>query len=340
MRELIQIDKSPEESAEKEFNHRDYIINPKSINGDLDDFISGKIPVGFSSGSHILDNYFVAKKNEFYIVTGKKGQGKTTIYQILQLMFSITNGLIWVVAFQENSNWSMKYSLMNYLLNGYTNEIKKSNPKKYQIASDFIDKHFIFIKVDDIKTSTMVVKGLIDEGIDVHGLLLDPINSFKSGWYDTGNGYQDGINTSLEMLKFAKEVCALHITQHPNMSGQRQEGAVSSYQAEGGWFLNKAHNTSAINRDYQGTSSPNSDGHWNMLSVENVRNKFTGGDQTENANPVIIEWNPTYINIFMKDTPQIREDNVIGNLVSKYQIFGDNELPKPTLSEAFSDDMF
>lgn len=335
MRKPINPDK--EIIEEVEFNYKDYIVNPESINSDLDDFISGRIPQGFKSGCHILDNHFVAKKNEFYIVTGKKGQGKTTIYQILQLMFSITNNLKWVVAFQENSNWSMKYSLMNYLLSGYTNEIKKTNPKKYNIASYFIDKHFIFIKVEDIKTATLIAKGLIDDGVDIHGLLLDPINSFKSGWYDTGNGYQDGINTSLEMLKFAKETCSIHITQHPNMSGQRQEGAVSSYQAEGGWFLNKAHNTCAINRDYQGTMLPSSKGHWNMLSVENVRNKFTGGAQTEKENPVIIEWSPTDINIFMKDTPQIREDKVIAGLVKKYGIFGNNDVPKITSNEAFID---
>lgn len=332
MRELISTNK---ESVEVEFNYKDYIVNPDSINTDLTDFISGKIPQGYRSGIDILDNHFVAKKNEFYIVTGKKGQGKTTIYKLLQLLFTITNKLTWVVAFQENSNWSMKLNLMNYLLSDFATKVKKENPGKYKIASDFIDKYFIFIKVDDIKTSTLVVKGLIKDGIDVHGLLLDPINSFKSGWYDTGNGYSDGVNTSFEMLKFSKEVCSLHITQHPNMAGQRQEGAISSYQAEGGWFLNKAHNTSAINRDYEGTLNNESDGHWNMLSVENVRNKHTGGGATDRDNPIIIEWNPTHINIFMKNTPHLRENNIFYELVNKYKIFGETEIPKPTLKEAF-----
>lgn len=320
--------KANEEPKEKEFNYKDFIVDTELINNDLSDFISGKIPQGYKSGCHILDNYLVAKKNEFYIVTGKKGRGKTTIYQVLQLMFTISNDLIWVVAFQENSYWSMKLNLMNYLLGQYATEIKKTNPSLYNKASEYLDKHFIFINVDDIKTATEVTKNIIANGTDIHGILLDPINSFKNGWQDTGNGYADGIVASLELLKFSKEVCSVHITQHPNMSGQRQEGAVTSYQAEGGWFLNKAHNTCAIHRE-NGSSE-------NELQVENVRNKHTGGNQTHKENPVIIEWSPTDINIYMRDSPGIKEQEVIKTLVNKYKVFGDYEIPKITPNQAFN----
>ena len=315
------------------FNYKDHLINAGAINKDLNDFITGKIPQGFKSGVHILDNHFVSKKNEFYIVTGKKGQGKTTIYQILQLLFSISNNLIWVVAFQENTSWSMKLNLMNLLLGDFAKNVKRSDLKRYNAASDWLDRHFIFIEVDSIKIATDVCKGLIDDRVDVHGLLLDPINSFRNGWQDTGNGYADGVAASLELLKFSKEVCSVHITQHPNMSGQRQEGAVSSYQAEGGWFLNKAHNTCAIHRE-SGTSL-------NELMVENVRNKHTGGDQTERENPVIIEWSPTDVNVFMKESPGHKELNVFKTLVAKHnvlELIDKKELPKITLAEAFTED--
>lgn len=329
-RPLIKIN---EDHKVDEFNYKNHIINPNSINEDLDDFITGKIPQGFRSQVHILDNHFVSKKNEFYIVTGKKGQGKTTIYQILQLLFSISNGLIWAVAFQENSSWSMKLNLMNLILGEFARDVKRSDLKRYNKASDWLDKHFIFIEVDSIKTATEVAKGLIDDGVDIHGLLLDPINSFKNGWQDTGNGYADGVAASLELLKFSKEVCSVHITQHPNMSGQRQEGAVSSYQAEGGWFLNKAHNTCAIHRE-AGSSN-------NELRVEHVRNKHTGGDQTEADNPVIIEWSPTLINIFMKNSPSHKDENVVCQLVDKHNILELKEntpIQAATLSEAFGEE--
>lgn len=314
-----------------EFDYKKHIISSLSINQDLDDFITGKIPQGFKSGCHILDNHFVSKKNEFYIVTGKKGQGKTTIYQILQLMFTIPNNLIWVVAFQENSSWSMKLNMMNLLLGKSSTEVKRTNPSLFSKAEKYLDNHFIFIKVDDIKTATDVCKGLISDGFDIHALLLDPINSFKNGWSDTGNGYADGLVSSIELLKFAKEVCSVHITQHPNMAGQRQEGSVTSYQAEGGWFLNKAHNTCTIHRE-QGSSI-------NELRVEHLRNKHTGGNTTEKDNPIVINWSPYKIDVYMFMTPKIQEEDVIQQLVRKYDIFKNNTIPKISPKDAFGDDV-
>ena len=57
------------------FNYKDYIIKPESINKDIDDFVTGRIPQGFSCGISELDNHFLCKKNEFYLLTGKKGDG-------------------------------------------------------------------------------------------------------------------------------------------------------------------------------------------------------------------------------------------------------------------------
>ncbi len=333
---IERIDKSKKYELEDVFDYKKHIINKNEINQDLDDYLTGKIPHGFKSTISVIDNHFLCKRNEFYIVTGKKGQGKTTIYQILQLIFTISNNLIWVVAFQENSSWSMKLNLMNYILGDFANNVKKTNPELFKKAEQWLDKHFIFIKVDDIKTATEVAKGLINDGVDVHGMLLDPINSFKNGWQDTGNGYADGMAAGLELLKFSKEVCSVHITQHPNMSAQRQEGAVNSYQAEGGWFLNKAHNTCAIHRE--------SGSNLNQIRVEHVRNKHTGGNQTTTENPIILEWSPKKINVFMMETPQFKENDIIGYLVDKYEILGKREkkelkereeLPTPTLNEAF-----
>ena len=69
MRKLI----NQNETYIEEFNYKDYIVSHADINNDLDDFITGKIPQGFNSGITQLDNHFVSKKNEFYIIKSKKG---------------------------------------------------------------------------------------------------------------------------------------------------------------------------------------------------------------------------------------------------------------------------
>lgn len=308
-----------------------FIVKSESINKDLDDFISGKIPQGFKIGVSDLDDYFVCKKNEFYILTAKKGIGKTTVQQALQIMFTIVNKLIWVVAYQENSYWSVKLNYMNYLLGNFAKDVKKNNPELFKKASDWIDKYFIFIEVEDIKTATDITANLIKKGKDIHALVLDPINSFRNGWQDTGNAYADGVVSAMEILNFTKKFCSIHISSHPTMSGQRQAGAVTSYQAEGGWFLNKASYTYTIHRE-KGTNQ-------NQLIVENVRNKHTGGNETDAENPVIIYWYPTKIDIG-NNLMGITKTDVIGDLVEFYNPLNlaRKEIPKTSLQDAFEID--
>lgn len=310
MIDLIDINKKYKVENETDFSK--FIVNPKDINNDLDDFLTGKIKQGYKLGIDVIDNHFAMKKNEYYVLTGKKGSGKTTINQSLQLMYSIVHGLKWVVVFQENSLWSMKLNYLNYILGEFSSDCKKSNPDKYNKANEWIDNHFIFLNCEDVKTSLEVVKYLLDKGEDIHGVFLDPINSFKSGFKDTGNGYQDGVELAFQLLKFSKKYCSVHISQHPSMSGQRQEGAVTSYQGEGGWHLNKADFTYVIHRE-KGSSA-------NELIVENVRNKHTGGSETDKDNPVILDWSPTKINArYLNDG--FSHKNIIQSLILKHNPF-------------------
>lgn len=293
-----------------------FIVNSNEVNTDLEDFITGRIPQGYKSGIADLDKHFVMKKNEFYILTGKKGQGKTTVNQALQMLYAIPNDLIWVVAFQENSYWSMKLNYMNYILCDYATDVYKKDKLLFDKASEWVDAHFIFIKVEDIKTACEVTKNLIKQGKDIHALFLDPINSFKNGWQDSGNMYSDGTIAGLELLNFAKNFCSVHISQHPTMSGQRQEGAVNSYSAEGGWFLNKAHFTYVIHRE-KGTSQ-------NQLIVENVRNRHTGGEETNKENPLVLHWSPTKIDLSYLQNIGQSEVNIIKKVKMTYNPLQEN----------------
>ena len=305
-----------------DFDYTKFIIKSDDINKDIDNFLTGRIPKGFGSGIHELDNHFLCKKNEFYLLTGKKGDGKTTIHQALELLFSIVNNLVWVVAFQENSEWSMKVNYMAYLLGRFPKDVYNEDRELYDKASKWIDEHFIFIEVEDIKTATEVTKGIINSGIDVHALVLDPVNSFSFGWQDTGNDYSDGKVAGVKMLRFTKKYCSIHASQHPTVSAQRSKEDVTSYSGEGGWYLNKASYTYYINR--RGKNE-------NEFSVDNVRNKQTGGNTTDIENPVVIYWHPTKIDVGyrMGDT----ELDVIGQVKRKYNPLNETFKPKKQFQE-------
>ena len=315
---------------DKLVDYKKHIVSHKDIDKDLEDFLSGKAPRGFKIGVPALDDYFVLKKNAFYVLTGKKGQGKTTINQSIQVMFSIVNGLKWVVAFQENDPMSMKMNYMSYLLGDFVKDVRKNDPLLYYKALKWVEDHFVFLKVRDVKTATETTKYLIDNGLDVHALLLDPINSFSSGWKSTGNNYTDSLLVADELLDFVKNTCSVHLSQHPIMSMQRQSGAVSGADGEGGYYYNKASFTYSINKE-KGSSQ-------NEISVGNVRSKHTGGMETDPENPVIIHWSPIKIDIETKGMGNIQHD-VIGRLRNFYDPLGiknqKTPIPKGNIEDAF-----
>lgn len=311
-----------------------FLVDNKDVNNDLNDFVDGRIEHGYTLGISCFDEYYVAKKFEFYGIVGKKGRGKTTINQAIQVAHSVANDLIWVVAFQENSAWSMKLNYLNYLLCDFAKDVKKKNYPLYEKALKWVEEHFIFLKVETIKEALETTQYLIEEKeIDVHAVFLDPINSFDSGYYNSGNSYQDMVDTSKKILRHSKDVCSVHVSQHPTMSGQRQEEDVNSFQAEGGAILNKASFTYAINRD-SGSSN-------NRISVDNVRNRHTGGNETSADNPVILNWSPTKIGLGNL-IEGVKEQNIIHELKRIYnplgEDFGEKEpetMPTIDVQEAF-----
>lgn len=314
------------------FDYKKHIVNHSDINKQVQDFYDGKIQKGFSIGIPCFDEHFVCKEKSLYALTGKKGKGKTTINKIVQLMQSIVNDLIWVVAFQENSDWGNKVEYIQYLLDGYAKDIRKENPKLYKMASDWIDKHFIFLDVETIQQAIKTTECLVKDGVNVHAILLDPVNSFEFGYKDTGSIFSDGVYSSKKVLRWCKKNVSIYVSQHPTIRAQREKGVVSPFDAEFGFWNNKAHFTWCINRA-EDTSE-------NVISVWNVREKLTGGSPTNTDEPLIIEWFPTKINI--KKGSEFYE-NTIQYLVRKHNIFNydfkpleiSNNLPTISPKEAF-----
>lgn len=272
-----------------EFDYKKHIVNPQSINNTVEKYLNGEIQRGFEIGIKCFDEHFVCKEKSLYALTGKKGKGKTTINKIIQLMQSIVNDLIWVVAFQENSDWGNKVEYLQYFLGEHARDVKEKEPKLYKMASDWIDKHFIFLDVETIEDAIKVTECLVKDGIKVHALLLDPVNSFEFGYKDTGSTFSDGVYSSKKVLRWCKKNVSIYVSQHPTIRAQREKESVTPFDAEFGFWNNKAHFTWCINRENETNQ--------NRIEVFNVREKLTGGNPTISDDPLIIEWFPTKINI-------------------------------------------
>ena len=334
MIELIN-NESPEDN--NNFDYNKYVIKKNYINNRLSDYITGNIPKGYRIGFKALDSVIVCKINEMLACVGKKGRGKTTIEEILLLLWAISNNLNFCLALQENDEALEKKNLLGYLLGKDTKEVFNHDKELYNRAVKWLDERFIFLECDTFKEITETVEALIKNGKKIDGLFCDPVNSIESGWYQTGNQYQDDKKTAAKLLKFSKNVCTVFLSQHPTMLAQRSSEDVNSYSAEGGHFLNKSHFTWAINRD-NGSNE-------NRISVDNVRNKYTGGSVTDPDYPLILKWHPYKIDIINNDYGTV--EDIVRKLVKKHnpfdEIFIDDlpnkiETPTTSLDEAFGND--
>lgn len=339
MADIFDID-NPSDFIEdiNDFDYKKYIVNSDIVNKSVKDFYSGNIKKGYKIGISHFDEHFVCKENSLYALTGRKGMGKTTVSKWIFLMQSIVNDLIWVVAFQENSDWGVKVDLMQYLLGGYAKDIEREKPEFYKLASKWFDEHFIFLDIETIEQGVKTVEGLVKDGVNVHGVFFDPVNSFEFGYKDTGNTYQDGVYSSKKVLRWCLKNVSVYVSQHPNLTAARnKEREITPIDAEHGFWNNKAHFTWCINREQ------NSDE--NHLSVWNVREKLTGGNPTSADEPLIIDFYPTKIDIRKGDT---KYPNVIQFLLRKHNPFNyefkdvlpelKEIIPNCTVNEAFGND--
>lgn len=272
------------------FNHDKYIHKPKDLNNKLKQYVMGTIPKGYGINKPILDDVLVCKINEMSACTGKKGRGKTTIHEIFFCAWAMVHNLNFVLCLQENDNSLSKLNMLGYILGDNPKTVLNNNEELYNKAVEWLDERFIYLDdVDTLKEATDTTKGIIDSGKVINGLFCDPVNTFESGWFDSGNSHKDNQKTAAKMLKFSKKICSTFLSQHPTMSGQRSEEDANSYSAENGVFLNKADLTWASNR--------NSGESVNRISVDNIRNKYTGGGVTHSDNPLLLHWSPYSIDL-------------------------------------------
>lgn len=275
-------------TTELEKENQAEIIENSVINNDLFRFLETPESFYYKTGIELFDEVFCYKKNEFYLMTGKKGAGKTTINQIIQLIGSFYCGLKWIVCYKENTEWASKFNLLSLILKNNVWKIYKNERTKLAEALSFIDKHFFFIEAENVKDILEKTKSLIEKKQNIYGVVIDPINSLSSGYESKGNGYQDGVELASKILNFSKKYCSVYLSQHPTMTGQRSQEKITSFDGEGGWFLNKASFIYSNNRE--------ANSNLNHLTIESVRNKLTGGNTT-NGDDIIINWSPTIITV-------------------------------------------
>ena len=263
----------------------------------INDFATGKIEKGLSSGFPELDKYYLFKK-EFTIINGHSNVGKTTMALYLMVTSSVLHNWRWIIYSSENKTAAVKMRLMEFLVDV---PISDMHYEERVAAYKWVNEHFTVISNKQVYSYTDLIvfaeKLIRQEKYD--GLLIDPYNSLKTTISKNAqlSSHEYHYEAASELLTFSvTNNMAVWLNTHSVTEAQRIKGpdglpvAPTAAMTEGGGkFVNRADSFLTFHRKTQAND-------YDMrqrteIHVRKQRNQETGGQPTPWDDPVVLEIN-------------------------------------------------
>lgn len=268
-------------------NPFEHISDWDKISSDLEDYYSGKIEKGASTGSKLMDRYIPFKKNHFVMLGSHTGTGKTfVISYIIALAIKYPNWR-WICAMQENMKWDTVDTILSFMNANSAERMYKKQTINFKEQLSYLKGRIKFVnsgdksvfEVMDIAESiNKSEKAKGREGYDA--LLLDPNNSFKIDVNkNVGFGFEYHSQAGARMLDFSNNSMSLYLTSHFTNGGQRnaynedkdgkkkrrvpRKEDIEYY----GSYGNKAHTIIIVDRDV------NDEDKWHITKLWNKKNR-------------------------------------------------------------------
>lgn len=265
-----------------EFDPSEVIEDNNELNKSLHDIASGNIKRSASLGLADLDKYLLLKENELYAWVAKSKAGKTLLITFLAMCAAKNSDWKFLILTTETEADEYKYSMAGFYLNKPTN---RATPEEIDVAINFIDKHFVFIKNDlDQMQIFDVYHYMHANGKHFNAIILDPITNIKRSpkIKGTGNEYYESLY--VEYLKFSKRHCSLWVVSHVVSQYERESGHPLVAHAEfGAQLARRCHYGITMHRDQQDEMRKNIV----EMHVRYVRTSLTkGGEPTISDYPI------------------------------------------------------
>lgn len=271
----------------------------KDVNSFIDDFATGKIPMGLSTGYDDLDNHYRFKPQAFDIIGGTAGLGKTTIACFLFALANALHGKRVIIYSTENPAWELKVFILEFLYGERVKDIPKAHR---DLGLAYLDKQFAFIETEDM-LSYLDVINMVDKIEKKEGsfdmLFIDPWNALKLDYTEVDrklNTYQYTLQVTTRLQKWCKaKDMSLYVGMHSNTESARrvhQSGDLKDNPAplnaadlaDGVVWENKATHLLLVHR-YKFVEELRNQ---TQIAVKKVKSKHTGGMETTLANPVLL----------------------------------------------------
>jgi len=272
---------------------------PEDYSEYLDQVRTGTLQMGLTTGCPSLDEHFLFKEGNFVMTNGIDNTGKSVFTWWLLLVAAMYHGWNGIIFSSENTLGAFMRKMIQFYWGKPLYGKYAMNDMQYQIAKEFVEKHFKMIKAQEdlynYKDIINMVKKTQKLG-KFHYAMIDPYNSLKIDL----SGFSK-LNTHEYHYEALSEIKAhgqqnkfgWFVNHHAVTAAARAKDGEKKYplapnkaDTEGGQKVaNKADDFLTIHRITQHPTD------WMVteLHVRKIKDTETGGRPTSIDNPVKFE---------------------------------------------------
>lgn len=257
----------------------------------LNDYKEGKISEGLGIGN-VLDDYLRFKRKQLNIVLGHDNVGKSYWMEYYFLALATNHDLKFTLWMGENSSGQVMRDLIQMYSGVHFKDLSYTDLRSYE---KFIEHYFTFVDNSKLYKPKEMLEIIGSTKSDVG--FIDPFTGLDRGMQHSDN---------YEFLNDTRQFCnqmnkTLYISTHPTSESGRtsmlypQEHTWSGHlkpplkaHIEGGKpFLNRCDDMIVIHRLVKHPTMK----YQTMIDIEKVKDRDTGGQQTEIGQPLLFDFN-------------------------------------------------
>lgn len=159
-----------------------FLATPKDYDTYLQSVRDGTLKMGLTTGFPSLDEFFLHKEGELVMTNGIDNTGKSVFTWYLYLVAAMYHGWKGVIFSSENTLGAFMRKMIQFYWGKQLYGNFSMNQKEYEIAKEFVEKHFKLIKAQEdlfnYKDIINMVKKTRRLG-DFQFAMVDPYNSLK-----------------------------------------------------------------------------------------------------------------------------------------------------------------
>lgn len=266
----------------------------------LEKWRKGTWEKGLTTGSELLDNYFLFKVADMVVINGIDNVGKSTVIWYKACLSAMYHEWVWLIFSSENKIGGIVRKLIEFF---WCEQIETMSEDKYKKGKQWVKEHFDFIKsneklfnYEDILTITSLA--MLKR--KYNGLMIDPYNSLKvdapasksKGATNYDYHYEGASRIKLFGMK---NDLSIYINTHVGTNAARNKDKVTGFtkapQKEdsemGVIFANKADEFITIHR----VTQHETESEFTEIHIRKVKETETGGSVTKASAPIIMRPN-------------------------------------------------